>query len=217
MLMIIFLFTIYGCKEDTVTSTSTDNLDLSIMSSDQTDNLSGILIIDTAKILIKDIKLNVANTSDETNFKTGPFIFYLNTFLPINTVTTAQIPEGTYDKIIFKIHKPDPNEYISDLDFTTGGRYSVVVKGFYNGNYFVFKSDLTANQKLSFPNHLILTNLGKTNVTIFAKPYLWFWDNGTFLDPTVPSNLNNIEHMIKDNVNVNIRAFKDANKDGQPD
>lgn len=211
------LMFINSCKEDSVTSQS-DNLDLSVMSTpDVTDN-SGVLVLDNVKILIKNIKLNVASNSDSTNFKVGPYVFVLNLNSSVNVITSALIPEGTYDKLKFEIHKLEPNETPPDPDFVdANGRYSAVVRGSYNGVPFIFKSDKSSHQKLSFPNSLIITVSGKSNVTFKASPYMWFWDGGDFLDPNDPNNRNDIENNIKDNINNNFKAFKDENKDGIPD
>ncbi|HRE09703.1 MAG TPA: hypothetical protein PLN22_02655, partial [Ignavibacteria bacterium] len=163
---------VQGCGEDAV-SPQTDNVDFSVMSSgDSVGNNIGILILDTVKVLIKDIKLNVANANqDSTNFKVGPYVLYLNMASSLNIVSTAYIPPGTYDKVKFDIHKLSDNETPPDPDFVdVNGRYSVVVKGRYNGISFIFKSDKSAHQKLTFPGSLQVSASGKSNITLQAKP-----------------------------------------------
>lgn len=207
-----------GCGEDAL-APQADNLDMSTMStSDTTDNI-GILILDTVKILIKDIKLNVANNNqDSTNFKVGPYVLYLNMASSVNLMSTAYIPAGTYDKVAFKIHKLEPGEPLLDPDFEDiNGRYSAVVKGRFEGNEFVFKSDKSAHQKLSFQGSLIISDQGKSNITLKIRPYIWFIKNGLYLDPRDPANLNDIENNIKDNINANFKVFIDNDKNGQPD
>jgi hypothetical protein len=209
---------LYGCS-DTTTSPQSDNLDLSIMSSRNiTDNAADTLILDTVKVLINNIKLNVSGNSDSTNFKVGPYVFYLNFASLVTTVSSAYIPAGTYDKIIFDFHKLGDNETPPDPDFVDiNGRYSTVVKGTFNGTSFVFKSDKSYHQKLNFTNSLVVSASGKSNITIHAAPYMWFYKSGILLDPNNSSNRGDIENNIKDNVNENFKAFKDNNKDGQPD
>jgi len=207
-----------GCGEDTA-APQADNLDMSSMStSDTTDNI-GILILDTVKILIKDIKLNVANNNqDSTNFKVGPYVLYLNMASNVNLMSTAYIPAGTYDKVAFKIHKLEPGEPLLDPDFEDiNGRCSAVVKGRFEGNEFVFKSDKSAHQKISFQGSLIVTDLGKSNITLKIRPYIWFIKNGLYLDPRDPANQNDIENNIKDNINANFKVFIDNDRNGQPD
>jgi hypothetical protein len=176
------------------------------------------LTLDTVKILIIDIKLNVAQSMQERNFKVGPYVLDIVSGASLLTIGTEYIPAGTYDKIKFKLHKLNPNEPVIDPEFVDGqGRYSVVVKGWYNGNHFVFKSDKTAHQMLHFPNSLIVTETS-TNITLQITPYVWFQNSsGEYMDPRDPNNRNEIEHNFRDNVNQNFRAFEDDDMNGYPD
>lgn len=209
---------LYGCS-NTTTAPQADNLSFSVKSSTDSVGDQSYLMLDTVKILIKDIKLNVANVNeDSTNFKVGPFVLFLNLTSSINTIGLAMIPAGTYDKIKFEIHKLNDNEAIPDPDFAdANGRYSVVVKGSYFGNYFVYKSSKSAHQKLSFPNSLPISSATISNVTMIVSPYIWFIKNGLYLDPRDPANSNDIDNNIKDNINHNFKAFKDNDRNGLPD
>ncbi len=210
---------IYGCKEDSV-STIPDNLDLSTVSTaDSIGDASGILILDTVKILIKDIKLNVSNNNQDTNnFKVGPYVLYLNLNSNVNIISSGFIPAGTYDKVRFMVHKVENNEPVPDPDFEdVNGRYSAVVKGSFNGIPFIFKSDKSAHQKLSFTNSLQVSESGKSNITLKVLPYLWFIKNNTYLDPSDPANHSDIENNIKENINNNFKIFVDNDRNGIPD
>jgi hypothetical protein len=218
ILLIIFIIFLGGCGSEDILN-QTDNLDFSVQSKTDTLADNSILLIDTAKILIKDIKLNpLNNNNDTTNFKVGPFVLYLNFDARVTKVTSGMIPIGSYDKIRFMIHKLENNEPVPDPDFAdSNGRYSAVVKGRYNGIPFVFKSDKSAHQKLNMLNVLIVRSTGTTNVTLRVQPYIWFIKNGVYLDPNDPANKSDIENNIKDNINQNIKAFTDNNRDGEPD
>lgn len=218
----LFIFSSYllhGCGEDSVAPPA-DNVDFSSMSSGDTIGGDiGILVIDTVKVLIKDIKLNITNANqDSTNFKVGPYVLYLNLVSSVNIVSTAYIPPGTYDKVRFMIHKLGDNEIPPDPDFLdANGRYSVVVKGSYNGLSFIFKSNKSAHQKLTFPGNLQVSASGKSNITLQVKPYLWFIKNGVYLDPSDPANESDIDNNIKDNINNNFKCFVDNDRNGIPD
>lgn len=209
-----------GCSDSTVNSTQSDNLSFSVMSSvDSAGDSQNMLILDTVKILLSDIKMNVGNNNqDSTNFKTGPFVLFLNLSSSVNTISTALIPAGTYDKIKFEVHKLNDNEAVPDPEFAdANGRYSVIVKGRYLGNHFVYKSTKSAHQKLTFPNTLSVNTESVSNITMIVKPYIWFIENGVYLDPTDPSNSNDIDNNIKDNINNNLKAFRDNDKNGIED
>lgn len=210
-----------GCNEDDpVTNTiQIDNLDFSSTGSTDTAESGVIIFIDTVKILIKDIKLNaINNNSDSINFKTGPFVIYPDMNLRVVLMTGGYIPEGTYDRVRFMIHKLNNNETPPDPEFADAdGRYSVIVKGSYLGVPFVYKSSKSAHQILSFPNSLFVNSSGKTNITLKVTPYVWFIKNGVYMNPSDASNRNDIDNNIKNNINGNFRIFIDNDKNGIPD
>ncbi len=210
----------YACNDSTVTPPQTDNLSLNIMSTtDSAGDSQSYFIIDTVKILLKDIKLNVSNSNqDSTNFKTGPFVLFLNLTSGINEISTSMIPSGSYDKIKFEIHKLNNNEVTPDPEFSDAtGTYSVIVKGRYLGNHFVYKSSKSAHQMITFPDIIPVATSARTNITLIVKPYIWFISNGVYLDPNVSSNSNDIDNNIKINFKNNLKAFRDNDKNGVPD
>ena len=213
-LLIQFVF-LSGCDSNSIIAppSDEDNFSMSVYSTPDTTDGFNILELDSAKILIKDIKLNVAS-SGESNFKTGPFVFYLNLASSVNTIDTGYIPAGSYDKIKFEIHKPNANDTIPDPEFRDSlGTYSVIAKGRYNGIAFTYKSKKSAHQILDFPEALVITSTGKTNVTLSVNPYTWFIESGIYLDPNLTANENDIDNNIKDS----FKAFKDDDKNGIPD
>lgn len=217
---VIALAGLYGCSDNATNQINTDNLSFSSMSSaDSAGDAQSILILDTVKILIKDIKLNVSGGSqDSANFITGPYVLFLNLTSNINFIGSAIIPAGTYDKIKFEVHKLNDNEAVPDPEFADeNGRYSVVIKGRYSGSYFVYKSSKSAHQILNFPNTISVSPESKSNITMLLKPYIWFIRDGIYLDPRIPANSNDIDNNIKDNINHNFKAFRDDDKNGLPD
>lgn len=212
----------YGCNNDTsVTTNKTNNLSFSAVDSKDTigDSQQTLLVLDTVKILIKDIKIKIANNNeDSTDFKIGPFVLFLNLTSSINEISSSIIPEGTYRKIKFEIHKLNDNEAIPDPEFAdANGRYSVIVKGWYYGNYFVYKSTKSAHQILQFPNDYPVVASYNTNITLVTRPYIWFIKNSFWLDPRDPANSNDIDNNIKNNINHNFKAFRDNDRNGIPD
>lgn len=210
----------YGCNESSTVTPQSDNLSFSGMSSlDTAGDAPNTIILDTVKILIKDIKLQSGNTSeDSTNFKVGPFVLFLNLSTSVNVISTSLIPAGEYKKIKFEIHKLNDNETPPDPEFAdAGGRYSVIVKGWYLGSYFVYKSTKSAHQILQFPITVPVSSTDQANITLMVKPYIWFTKNGSWLDPTNPANTNDIDNNIKDNINNNFKAFRDKDRNGIAD
>jgi hypothetical protein len=211
---------IYSCKDSEVAAPPANNLSFNVMSSaDSVGDSQDYFKLDTVKILIKDIKLNVANNNeDSTNFKVGPFVIFLNLTSSFTEISSAIIPEGTYEKIKFEIHKLNDNEAVPDPEFADiNGRYSVIVKGHYLNNYFIYKSTKSAHQILHFPSNCPITSKYYSNITLVVRPYIWFIKNGAYLDPRDPANSNDIDNNIKNNINNNFKAFKDNDRNGVPD
>jgi hypothetical protein len=218
--VILTITLLYSCNDSSVTPAPVDNFSFSSMSStDSAGDSQNILILDTVKILIKDIKLNISNNNqDSTNFKTGPFVLFLNLSSEINQISSAIIPEGNYDKVKFEIHKLNDNEEIPDPEFSdANGRYSVIVKGRYLGNNFVYRSSKSAHQILNFPVNVSVSSASKSNLTLVVKPYIWFINNDVYLDPTIAANSNDIDNNIKNNFKNCLKAFKDDDRNGLPD
>jgi len=203
-----------GCKDEAVTSTA-DNMEVSMMSSPGvTDNAINTLTLDSVKILLKDIKLNVAAASnDSVNFKTGPFVLRLNMNSSVNLISTAYIPEGTYDKVMFEVHKLQDGEIVDTAFSFGGGRYSVVVYGKFNLVPFIYRSTKSAKQKITFSPGVGISSNTKANITLKVQPYTWFWNGSDYMDPAVLSNENDIDNNIK----ASFKAFKDNDKNGLPD
>ena len=209
----------YSCGDST-TSTQADNLNFSVMSSaDSVGDSQNILVLDTVKILIKDIKLDLATSGeDSSQFKIGPFVLFLNLSSTISTISSSTLIVGEYKRVKFEVHKLEDIEAIPDPEFAdANGRYSVIIKGWYFGNYFVYKSTKSAHQILNFPSTLPITAAYLSNITLVVKPYIWFIKNGVYLDPREPANSNDIDNNIKDNINHNFKAFKDNDRNGLPD
>ncbi|MDD5360727.1 MAG: hypothetical protein PHN88_01235 [Ignavibacteria bacterium] len=218
--MFIFAAGFFGCSDSTTAPAQINNMSLSgISSADTIGDLQDIIRLDTVKILIKDIKMELSNTAeDSSEFKTGPFVMFMDMSSDCKLISSAFIPAGDYKKIKFEVHKLNDNETPPDLEFAdSNGRYSVIVKGWYLGNYFVYRSTKSAHQILQFPDNIPFTSISVTNITLTVKPYIWFIKNGTWMNPMVNENSNDIDNNIKDNINHNFKAFRDNDKNGMPD
>lgn len=221
--LLSFLF--QGCDS---TETADSIVSLSFSTPDLVQKITDDTItLDTVKILLRDVKLkfeieseeDISNDDgDEISVKVGSFLVYLN----LNGVTTdfavSNIPAGTYNEVKFKIHKIEASETPPDPEFKEGDdsslRYSVIVKGMYNSNPFIYKSRKSAHQKINLNSPLVVEPNTFTNLTITVDPYSWFADDGEILDPTNPANEYDIDNNIKESFK---QCFKDDNRDGDDD
>ncbi|HEY3252255.1 MAG TPA: hypothetical protein VGK25_14190 [Ignavibacteria bacterium] len=218
-LFILFIILFGGCGEDSVNNSNGngngDNLSMSVKTDNSATNPTEI-IIDEAKALITEVELEQEPSGQEQHLRIEPFVIHFNMDGTLITVTSGNIPSGNYNKIKFKIHKPEDNETPPDPEFKEGTsgnqRYSFIIKGRFNGNSFIYKSRKSANLVVNFPSPINFQQEG--NITILINPSLWFKNGSVVIDPRNPSNENIIDDNLKNSFK---RAFKDDDRNGLPD
>lgn len=209
----------YSCTELLTNPDANNNLSLGYaFSKDTPQNPENIITFDTVKILFKDFKL-ISGLGNSQYLDSGVFVICFKPNNIVNTFESKQINPDSYNRFMFEIHKAKPGENVTDPDFWDfmGNSYSVVVKGFFNQNRFVYKSSETANLTLCFPGVITLGKSEKTNVTLLIKPYMWFLRNNEYMNPSDPANAIDIDNNIKNNNGENFSAFKDNDRNGIPD
>ena len=179
-----------------------------------------VMTIDTAKILITRVMLH-SEANDSLKVESNPVVVYLNLTGSAQTVATANVPQGSYNRVKFEIHLPAQNESVPDQEFRTGAngneRFSIIVKGTFNGTAFVFKSRDVINQSVTIDPPLeVADSIGTANATLTVDVNTWFTLGlGGLLDPTDTSASN--VAMINNNIRASFRAFRDNDNDGNED
>lgn len=211
-----------GCNSNS-TAPPIGNFSLSIQKAPGPSSVAGsdTLFIDTVKIMMKNVELFSGSSGkgeeheDSEEVELGPFVIDLNLNGSINTIALTNVPEGTYNGVKFEIHRLNRSEASLDpefIDSTCGERgYSIIVKGSYFGNPFIYKSRKSFNQHVLFTNPITVTNNGLINVTLTVDPYSWFIQNGTYIDPTDQNNYWLINNLIRSSFQ---NCFRDDNHDG---
>ncbi len=217
---IVLLLGFTGCEKDDPVTTPSPNLEFSL----KVDNnamakaIADSISYDTIKVLIRDLKLKKSGGNDTSNARTGMFAVMLKLDGSITQIALSLLPAGTYERAKFYIHKPNDNETPPDPEFKTGTatneRFSVIVKGKYNGVPFVYKSKKSATEEIEFDSVVTIGSTGSTNITLIVNPSTWFKKGTEILNPSDPANENDIDNNIKDSF---LKAFRDNNKDGKPD
>jgi hypothetical protein len=169
----------------------------------------------------KDDSVEVKFHEGDNVFRTGPYVLNISLDTTVSTVGVVNLPHGTYNMITFQIHKLTPGEQVSDSSFApvdsngTQNFYSIIVKGRYNGNPFVFRSSKTFFVKTRLnPPMTVKDSVSNYNATIQTDISQWFTDEGGhIIDPTKPGN----EHRIELAIRRSFHAFKDNNEDGHED
>ncbi len=221
LLLTLFALIVTGCRtEQTSSPTPGNNITLSIARtpSAPTSPPLGELEISSAKILLKNVKLHQSPSDDGRDITAGPLAVALALDGSLNTIGLTQIPPGLYDRVKFRLHKPEDTEPIPDPEFRDGAsgqlRYSTIVRGSYNGQPFVYKSRQDAAQEVRFASPLSVTKDEIVNVTLTVDIASWFAVGGVTLDPANPNNAQAIDEAIRASF---ARVFKDNDRDGRPD
>lgn len=161
------------------------------------------------KLLVDELELENVN-DDSLDFEVNDLIVNLPVDGSIIEVSTAEVPVGTYDEFEMEIEFDDDTT-VSDPDFfsDTGDDddgYSIVVRGVYNGEEFLFRSDEDFELELDFNPPLVVSESSSPTVEILIDPSGWFLDRaGNDLDPTNPANFD----QINDNIEISFEVASD--------
>jgi len=226
LLSAIGFFAISGCSSSTSTPSSTSSVTMtaetdgtkatSAFSKDRNSPGSGIVAdsieITRVRYLLSAVKLHVEgnDTTHDGEIKTGPFVLE---FTPGFSRVFANItlPEGTYEKIKFEIHKfPSSIDqtYLNDpifTDFVTNERSTIIIEGrVWSAKSsipvdFVYKSAVTANVEAIFPGLITLSGGSNVTIAMLFSPMLAF-KSSSVLDPRDPSNEPAIDNFLKSSI-----------------
>jgi len=221
-LIILLLVSFIGCKNENLISPESElskpnnnNVAVSFFSGSISDINS--FNITEAKFVLRQMRLKVSEGETLADIRMEPFVVNLNlTTHAVITAAIATILSGNYHMLKLQIHKPSPQDNISDPDFMESNRsFSVVVKGFFNEEPFVFKSAITSARGIIIENSpIFIAPTVLVNFTITLNPYFWFYRSGELMNPM---NQNN-QHYIDDNIRDSFkRVFRDLDMNGQPD
>ena len=157
------------------------------------------LNLSSVKVLLKSIRLHTS-TSHEADIQEGPVALSLNLTGTKTCVALGNIPEGFYDRIRFRLHKPEDADPIPDPEFRSGTsgdqRFSVIVTGTWNGMPFTFRSLHNADQEYELRPTVRVSSGAIIEVTLLVDPRRWFQGPDGPLDPTRAENADLIDERI---------------------
>jgi len=154
------------------------------------------------KLFVKKLELKSVS-EDSLDFEAKKLVVVLPLDTTSVTLSTAQVPAGTYDKFEIHINKPSPQDSTLDRDLVQGApdslRYSMIINGMYNGQPFTYKSHHNFEIELELNPPLVVTDTTMSvNVRLLVKTTAWFHDrSGALLDPTDPANAVQIDQSIR--------------------
>ncbi len=238
-LISFFIFVFLGCDDDNAVGPATGgkiSLSTKYTSSQALPKmgstfLPGVSAVDSieitrARFLLRNIRFDSA-LEDSLDFRSDPLVLELDLGGSVTTVGVVDAPLGTYKRIRFKVHRLDSSDLADQglvnspefQDFMQDERYSIIIKGMMfapqGSTPFEFRSRDDEEQRYDLDPPLVLDSGGQVvNVTLVINSENWFRAaNGNLLDPTKPSN----ENQISDNLKASIDPERDDDKDGEAD
>lgn len=166
---------------------------------------TGVVVeITSVKVLLRTIQFHHRADDDSLSFRTEPVVAELNLDGTPTVLAVAEVPEGAYHKVSFRVHKPEASETLIDPDFRIGTsgneRFSVIVEGFVDGEAFLYRSTKTMQQKLTFEEDLVIDADSAPSLSIPLTIDLATWfigRDGSVLDPRT-ANANLIDDPIRE-------------------
>jgi hypothetical protein len=168
------------------------------------------------KFLVEELELESVS-DDSADFEVENLIVNLPLDGSVIELTSQNIPVGFYDEFEMEIEHDEDGNAVNDPDFIKEGDedgYSIVIKGSYNGEEFMFRTDTDFEIEMDLnPPLEISETSGSPSVAINIDSSSWFVDsNGTALDPNDPAN----QELIEDNIKNSFDAEGDDD-DGDED
>ena len=152
------------------------------------------------KLLVEELELENLN-DDLYDFEVNDLIVNLPTDGSEVEIVTAEVPAGTYDEFNLEVNYDDDTrvsdpDFINEVDDDDG--YSVVVRGIYDGEEFLFRTDEDYEMDLDLNPPLEITDKSSPSFSIMIDSSEWFKDAaGNNLDPRDPANFDRIEENIE--------------------
>ncbi len=160
---------------------------------------NGGLVIEEVKLFIEEMELESVE-NDSLDFEIENFIVNLPLDGSPLVLANQVVPAGIYDEFELEIEKPDDKDLVvNDSDFQDEtGEYSVVVKGIFNGEEFMFRSSEDFEIDIDLNPPLVIEEGTSTVLLISIDVYSWFMGpNGEELDPKDPANTERINENIE--------------------
>ncbi len=189
------------------------------------------LVITSARLVLREIELKRADVTDCDllgenadgceEFEAGPVLVSIPVDGSVSEEFTLAIPAGSYDEIEFDIHKVSSGDE-ADAQFLvqnpTFEDLSIRVVGTFDGQDFVFETDLDVEQELNLFPPLVIGGSVSINITIAVGLDRWFLDTtGQTVNPETGNKGEVNENLIKENIKNSIEAFEDNDRDGDDD
>ena len=163
---------------------------------------------------------SLTTDDDCEELRAGPVLLDLPLGAGAARSFSVAIDTGSYDKIKFKVHKPESSDDAGFIalhpDFDG---VSIRLTGTYNGIAFTYTSDLDVEQEHQLAPPISVTDSTGANLTLFVDLGAWFANqaNNGLIDPETANDGGTAEGEVKSNIEASLNAFEDDDHDGEDD
>lgn len=186
---------------------------------------SNTVIVTKAQVVIRKMELTQSSATtcpdddqehaDCNEVKLGPTLVDIPLTATASTAITTAVPQGTYNKVEFQIHRPTNNN--TDAQFVATNpnfaNASIRLEGTFNGSPFVFTSAISQSMELNFATPVVIDADNK-NITIAVDLSSWFKVNGQVINPSTANPGQPNESAVSQNIKASLHAFEDDDKNG---
>ena len=150
----------------------------------------------------------------------GPLLYELPLGEGAEGVLNGMVPVGSYTALKFQLHRPtNANE---DADFVAEhpdyDDVSIRAVGTYNGEPFVFTSDLTDVETVSFVGPVEVETEGVLPLTLLVQVADWFSSpDGGLVNPEDANDGGPLESVVEQRIRASFHAFRDGDADAAVD
>jgi predicted small secreted protein len=178
------------------------------------DKNQNTLEVQEVRFFIDELELESVQ-NDTLDFEIEDFIVNLPLDGTPLSLTEAEVPAGLYDEFELEMEKPDSDDAINDPDFRDGtGSYSVVAKGLYNGEAFMFRSGKDFEIEMDLQPSLEISEASNAVLVVSIDVESWFKnETGENLNPGDSSNT----ILINQNIERSFQGFDDDDDDSDDD
>jgi hypothetical protein len=151
----------------------------------------------------------------------GPMLLDLPLTAGAGATVGVTATEGTYRELEMRVRTVESHDDDAERAFLAANPdfdgISVRIEGTFNGQPFVYTSDVDAELEIEFPAPLVVDHSGM-NVTVNVDVASWFrTEAGILIDPLTASLGGENAALIAANIEASFRAFHDDDRDGHDD
>lgn len=190
----------------------------------------GVLIINRVQLVLSELELERAGIAgcdgddddlcegEELEF--GPMLVDFPVNGTLTTPVSVEIPAGRYTELEYEIEAPESGESGVSAFLAANPGFqgvSIRVEGTFNGEPFIYVTDLEAEVELEFAPPLEI-GADASNITVNADMSRWFLDaSGRVIDPNTANRGGTNESLVENNIESSFSAFDDDDRDGHDD